>query len=96
MRPVPDFASPIETYLTDLDLMDRPMLNKGTAFTDEERDRFQLHGLLPPTIGDLQGQIGQDEGGQHVARLQLPGLDLAEQRGIDLIVKGNRRIFIQI
>lgn len=59
MRPVPDFASPIETYLTDLDLMDRAMLNKGTAFTDEERDRFQLHGLLPPTIGDLQGQIGR-------------------------------------
>ena len=59
MRPVPDFASPIETYLTDLDLMDRAMLNKGTAFTDAERDRFQLHGLLPPTIGDLEGQIGR-------------------------------------
>jgi hypothetical protein len=31
MRPVPDFASPIETYLTDLDLMDRAIYNRPIA-----------------------------------------------------------------
>lgn len=31
--------------------------NKGTAFTSEERDRFHLHGLLPPTIEDLETQL---------------------------------------
>jgi len=33
-----------------------PRLNKGTAFTEEERDIFALHGLLPPHIGTLEDQ----------------------------------------
>ena len=39
------------------DLLRDPLLNKGTAFTDEERDVFNLHGLLPPHVGTLEGQI---------------------------------------
>ncbi len=33
-----------------------PRLNKGTAFTDAERDAFGLHGLLPPHVGTLEDQ----------------------------------------
>jgi malate dehydrogenase (oxaloacetate-decarboxylating) len=33
-----------------------PRLNKGTAFTEAERDAFALHGLLPPHIGTLESQ----------------------------------------
>jgi hypothetical protein len=29
-----------------MDLLDRPGLNKGTAFTEEQRSKFGLHGLL--------------------------------------------------
>ena len=32
-------------------------LNKGTAFTAEERDRFGLHGLLPPVVETLAMQL---------------------------------------
>jgi malate dehydrogenase (oxaloacetate-decarboxylating) len=39
------------------DLLDRPLLNKGTAFTDGERTRFGLHGLLPPQIETLDEQV---------------------------------------
>src|SRR5471032_569570 len=46
----------IRTKLTGYDLLNHPGLNKGTAFPDEERDRFSLHGLLPPHVGTLAEQ----------------------------------------
>jgi len=42
--------------LTGLDLINNSRLNKGTAFTDTERDDFCLHGLLPPHFGTLENQ----------------------------------------
>ena len=33
-----------------------PALNKSTAFTEEERDRYHLRGLLPPKVFTLQQQ----------------------------------------
>ena len=38
------------------DLMSDPTLNKGTAFTEEERTEFDLHGLLPPVVETLEQQ----------------------------------------
>src|SRR6202046_3647006 len=38
------------------DLLDTPTLNKGTAFTEEERAEFALQGLLPPHIETLDEQ----------------------------------------
>jgi len=49
----------VETELTGLDLLNRPMLNKGTAFTEAERDAFELHGLLPPHVGTLDEQVAR-------------------------------------
>ena len=46
----------IQTRLLGVDLLFNSRLNKGTAFTEEERDIFGLHGLLPPHIGTLQDQ----------------------------------------
>jgi malate dehydrogenase (oxaloacetate-decarboxylating) len=54
VNPSPAF---IETSLSGYDLINQPMLNKGTAFTDEERDIFGLHGLLPPHVGVIEDQI---------------------------------------
>jgi malate dehydrogenase (oxaloacetate-decarboxylating) len=43
--------------LSGFDLINSPRLNKGTAFSDHERDIFDLHGLLPPHIGSLNDQL---------------------------------------
>ena len=40
-----------------MEILDRPGLNKGTAFTEEERSKFGLHGLLPPHIESLEEQV---------------------------------------
>ena len=47
----------IKTELTGYDLVNKPMLNKGTAFDERERDIFRLHGLLPPHIGSMDEQV---------------------------------------
>lgn len=36
--------------------MSDPVLNKGTAFNEEERTKFGLHGLLPPVAETLEQQ----------------------------------------
>jgi malate dehydrogenase (oxaloacetate-decarboxylating) len=46
-----------EVTLSGFGLINSPRLNKGTAFTDEERDAFGLHGLLPPHVGSLEDQL---------------------------------------
>ena len=52
----------IRTRLRGIDLLRDPRLNKGTAFTEAERDRFGLHGLLPPQVGTLEDQVRRRRG----------------------------------
>ena len=47
----------IEVDLEGAALLTDPLLNKGTAFTEEERTAFALHGLLPPHLGTLDEQV---------------------------------------
>jgi malate dehydrogenase (oxaloacetate-decarboxylating) len=47
----------VETTLSGYELLNDPLLNKGTAFTDDERDAFDLHGLLPPHVAELDYQV---------------------------------------
>jgi len=49
----------VGTTLSGYQLLADPLQNKGTAFTEAERDMFGLHGLLPPTIGSLEEQVSR-------------------------------------
>lgn len=45
--------------LSGRDLIDQPLLNKGTAFSEEERARLGLYGLLPPHVETLEEQVSR-------------------------------------
>lgn len=48
---------PIECALTGFQLLNSPLFNKGSAFTEEEREAFGLVGLLPPQVNTLDDQV---------------------------------------
>lgn len=43
--------------LRGLELLRNPLLNKGTAFTEAERDKLGLRGLLPPKVHTMEEQV---------------------------------------
>jgi malate dehydrogenase (oxaloacetate-decarboxylating)(NADP+) len=45
--------------LSGVALLRDPALNKGTAFTDSERDKLGLRGLLPPHVASQEEQEGR-------------------------------------
>jgi malate dehydrogenase (oxaloacetate-decarboxylating) len=52
-----DRTSSYKTKARGLAVLNSPQLNKGTAFTAEERKALGLDGLLPPDIGTLATQV---------------------------------------
>src|SRR6201998_2043840 len=44
---------------TGYDVLRNPRLNKGTAFTEEERRKYRLEGLLPPAVTNIELQAAR-------------------------------------
>src|SRR5579871_3201250 len=53
----PEEATPFETKARGMAVLTTPLLNKGTAFTAEERETLGLNGLLPPVFSTLETQV---------------------------------------
>lgn len=49
----------IETELYGHRLLTEPLLNAGSAFTTEQREEFELEGLLPATVSTLEQQLAR-------------------------------------
>src|SRR5690348_8930819 len=47
----------MDAMLRGIELLNTQILNKGTAFTGQERTELGLHGLLPPQIEGLDEQV---------------------------------------
>ncbi|MEW4369696.1 NAD-dependent malic enzyme [Paenibacillus kandeliae] len=49
----------LRTVLKGKDVLANPILNKGVAFTAEERKELDLNGILPPTILTIEEQVNR-------------------------------------
>ena len=47
----------LEVPQTGIDLLRNPLLNKGSAFSENERTEFELHGLIPTHISTMSEQL---------------------------------------
>ncbi len=56
---VPGSHSVVPDDQTGVDLLHDPALNKGTAFTEEEREALGLRGLLPPHVATQEEQVSR-------------------------------------
>ena len=50
-------SGPIEVRQRGRALLENPLLNKGTAFSEAERTALRLRGLLPPHVDSLEDQV---------------------------------------
>jgi len=47
----------LEVYARGQEILNEPLLNKGTAFSLEERDALGLRGLVPPKVVKIEEQV---------------------------------------
>ena len=69
-------------------ILNDPFLNKGTAFTREERKELDLIGLLPPYIQTIEEQAAQT-----YAQMQIKVNDLEKRLFLMEIFNTNRTLF---
>ena len=74
--------------MTAHDILNNPFLNKGTAFTLEERKELGLIGLLPPYIQTIEEQAAQT-----YAQMQTKANDLGKRLFLMEIFNTNRTLF---
>ena len=74
--------------MTAHDILNNPFLNKGTAFTLEERKELGLIGLLPPYVQTIEEQVAQT-----YAQMQTKVNDLEKRLFLMEIFNTNRTLF---
>ncbi len=87
----PDPRTPLRVAFRGRSLLGRPLYNKDAAFTNEERDWFGLHGLLPTQVMTLGEQLALEL--EHVRR---KADDLEKYIGLAALQDRNETLFFRL
>ncbi len=73
------------------EVLKNPRLNKGTAFTQHERDELGLNGVLPPVISTMEQQVERA-----LANMRRQSTDIDKYIFLSSLQKRNERLYFRL
>ena len=77
--------------LRGVELLHHPAHNKSTAFTEQERDKYGLRGLLPPAVRTMKTQIKRV-----LANMRRKETDIEKYIFLSMLQERNERLFYSL
>ncbi|GFR43161.1 hypothetical protein Agub_g4210, partial [Astrephomene gubernaculifera] len=81
----------VRQVISGVDLMRHPKYNKGLAFSDSERDRLYLRGLLPPAVLSQEVQLERT-----LLNIRSKESDLDKSTYLQGLQERNERLFHRV
>ena len=86
-----EHLEPVHVQERGVELLSKPLLNKGTAFSLVERDAFGLHGLLPTNVETIEQRADRIR-----SQLELETTDLARHELLRGVQDYDETLFLRL